>query len=147
MRTLILHHLEPEWQAGLLSMGTTIHEMIQKAVRHLRHARYDQVILTRFEWFGKPQHLEDEYYAELRPYITAVHTYDYGWEAEMFDDPSDYCEGGTHSQVVYIAPWMRELPQCNVRIAGAFDGECIEDLEIALRHLNIKFKRLEHLIV
>ena len=34
-----------------------------------------------------------------------------------------------------------------VYLAGAFDGECIEDMEIALNALKIKFHRVEDLIV
>ena len=34
-----------------------------------------------------------------------------------------------------------------VHLAGAFDGECIEDMEIALGHLDVDFTRLEEFIV
>jgi hypothetical protein len=47
---------------------------------------------------------------------------------------------------VYIADWMRSLSG-DVYISGAFEGECIEDLEIALSHLRIEFKKVRQLII
>lgn len=49
--------------------------------------------------------------------------------------------------MVLIADWMKKLPSKNVFISGAFDGECIEDLEIALDFLDIDYTRIEKLIV
>ena len=53
--------------------------------------------------------------------------------------------GGNHSEVVIVPEWMENL-KGEVFICGAFDGECIEDLEIALKGANKEFKRVEHLI-
>ena len=64
----------------------------------------------------------------------------------MLDNPDRFCEGGSHSEAVLIEDWM-QLSGEDVYISGAFDGECIEDLEIALRHCQVKFSRIEDLIV
>ena len=76
-----------------------------------------------------------------------VETYGYGWsEEELRENPKEFVEGGNHSEAVYIAPWMRKLSG-EIFIAGAFDGECLEDLEIALRALKLDFTKVRPLIV
>ncbi len=85
---------------------------------------------------------------ELAEKITNVYDYAYGWEKDQLTEyPEMFTEGGNHSGAVLLADWMRPLKGCQVRIAGAFDGECIEDLEIALRALEVKFTRIEKLII
>lgn len=101
----------------------------------------------------------------LTEFIHNVHTYCYGWDFDMIKNEDDeipeknengeyttehgetYCEGGSHSQIVLVDDWMKQLPKENVFISGAFDGECVEDLEIALTHLNIDYTRVSSLIV
>lgn len=147
MRVLIIHHLETCWENGYRKFGTSFEELQEKFLRHLRAARYDKVILTRFEDFA----LGDDYFPELAEKISVVHEYGYGWPAEALTekmaDGYSFAPGGTHSEAVMLTPWMRELQGAQVRIAGAFDGECVEDLEIALRAVGVAFKRLEKLIV
>lgn len=144
MKVLIIHHLESTWEYGYQKQGTSLEELVEKFRRHLARAKYDRVILTRFE----DNRLEPEHYP-ISDYIDIVHEYDYGWTPEMFRDPSEYCEGGYHSEVVWLADWLKDLKhkRATVCIGGAFDGECIEDLEVALRHLKIPYKRLDNLIV
>ena len=146
MRVLIIHHLESVWSEGYKRYGTSFWKEAEKVRQHLEEIDYDIVILTRFEEWE----LGDEHYeAGLEDHITAVHTYSYGWCKEMAEnDPQGkYVEGGAHSEMVQIAEWMQGLSACNVNICGAFDGECIEDLEIALTALGVEYRRLEGLIV
>ena len=147
MRTLIIHHLETIWKAGYERFGVTFEIMAEKVVDYLREHEYDQIILTRFE----DDRLEDEHhYTGLSEFIHQVFTYAYGWcQEDVLDDEDDenWTEGGYHSEYVYLAPWMRTLAGCKVDICGAFDGECIEDLEIALEALEIPFNRIEELII
>lgn len=143
MRTLIIHHLEPCWETGYKSFGTCFQNLLWKFAHHLETNQYDQIILTRFEDHTIcPEEYEPIYY-----WINQVHAYSYGWEAEELEEyPDRFCEGGNHSEAVLIEDWMKELTG-EVYISGAFDGECVEDLEIALRHCGINFKRIEELIV
>lgn len=145
MKVLIIHHLESTWESGYKKFANiSYEELVEKFRKHLARAKYDLVILTRF----KDARLEPEHYP-ISIYIDQIHQYDYGWEPSMFRYESEYCEGGNHSEVVWLPDWMKELKyqKAHVRIGGAFDGECIEDLEIGLRYLKIPFKRLEHLII
>jgi hypothetical protein len=142
MKVLIIHHLERIWENGYKKFGTSFDELVEKFYEHLSHETYDLVILTRFEDFR----LDDDYWP-IAQYVDRVETYAYGWEKqEMLDNPGIFCEGGSHSEAVLIEDWMR-LSGHDVYISGAFDGECIEDLEIALRHCQVKFFRIEDLII
>jgi hypothetical protein len=144
MRTLIIHHLEPCWESGYVKLGTNFYEFVRKFRRHLQRAKYDKVILTRME-----DHLLSEDHFPVSEYIDEIHQYGYGWEeSEIVEgQESRWCNGGYHSQIVFIDEWMKKLPKSKVFISGAFDGECIEDLEIALTHLKVKFRRIPSLII
>ena len=144
MKILILHHVESCWAKSMLSHAGLHYEVyLERVSEHLAENDYDRVLLNRFEGIE----LEPEHYP-IAEYINQVKEYGYGWEADMFGDETErYCEGGNHSNVVEIADWMHDLKGHDVNIAGAFDGECIEDLEVAMDHLDIKFNRVEELIV
>jgi len=141
--TLIIHHLEPEWELGYRKAGTSLEQLVARFYEHLERNHYDKVILTRSEdnLFHEPE------YAPIAQFIDQVETYSYGWEAAFVDETNEhrFCEGGSHSEVVLLEDWMRI--EGKVFISGAFDSECIEDLEIALRYLNVDFERIESLIV
>jgi hypothetical protein len=167
MKTLIIHHLEPMWEGGYSRAGTCFEDLCVKVGEHITSNDYDQIILTRFE---SHQLDEPEYDYLAVPYIQ-VKEYGYGWELDGFldDDETEkvdeirqriengevyetrfgtkLAEGGSHSQVVIIDEWMERLPKQNVFICGAFDGECVEDLETALSAINVNFQRVEELIV
>lgn len=144
MKTLIIHHLETMWDSGFKKFGTNFETQCMEIAEHLEETSYDRVILTRFEeWELEPEHYP------IAHHINVIHPYGYGWEDEIKEsDPHNtYVEGGNHSEWVLVDDWMKELRHDEVFICGAFDGECIEDLEIALESLNIEPKRIEELIV
>ena len=147
MKTIIIHHLQEMWEPGLVGEGTTFDEELLKVVLHLREQDYDRVIVTNFESFE----LEAEQ-SPLQDFYPEVHEYMYGWEREEvkswsgYNEGVEFCEGGNHSEVVLISDWMWELVDDDVYLCGAFDGECIEDMEIALAGAGVKVNRLENLI-
>lgn len=149
MKILVIHHLEEMWGPSLEGRGTTFEEMAFNAIEHIEREEYDRVILTRFE---NHELGEEHYESGIAHLIDVVEVYSYGWCMDMveqgcFPDNQKWCEGGQHSEIVLIDEWMERLKGHDVSICGAFDGECIEDLEIALSHLGIEFKRIEALIV
>jgi hypothetical protein len=145
---LILHHVEPMWESAYKRFGTSFEELQEKVLEHLNDHNYDQVILTRFEDWHMDSLIRDNYNPEFIDKISTLYDYGYGWTMwDAHDYGIRFVDGGNHSEYVLIDDWMRELPKENVHIAGAFDGECIEDLEIALSHLEINFNRIEDLIV
>lgn len=162
-KVLIIHHLEPMWERGYKDHGTSFEALKEKFACHLEENRYSKVILTRFEDFDISY---SEYY-QLVDYVDQVETYDYGWCLDMLDvedlddlqrlskypevyqaeDCSRWTSGGNHSEIVWVADWMFDLIGKDVEISGAFDGECVEDLQIALDALGVGYKRLNDLIV
>lgn len=139
---LILHHLEPIWESGYKRFNTCFDELELKATQWIKRNRPDRVILTRFEEYRLCHN-----YNFLHEYVDHVYDYAYGWEADMFQDESEYCEGGTHSEVVHVPQWIKELKGRTVKLAGAFRGECLEDMEIALNFVGAKIKFVNSLCV
>lgn len=146
MRILIIHHLEPIWESGYKRFGTSFEEQAEKVVEHLQENTYDLVNLIRFE---ENKLSEEHYEAGLNKYVDNVFDYAYGWEAGSIDGKEgvDWAIGGIHSEIVLLEDWMRHLKGHEVDLCGAFDGECVEDIEIALEAVGVEYRRLEHLIV
>lgn len=142
MKILILHHVEPIWESGLLKFAKlSFNDLEEKFYEHFQENQYDKVILTRFEDWK----INDDYNL-IGQYINKVETYDYGWTKELCEQNElEYCEGGNHSEVVWIADWQKELKGHEVYISGGFRGACLEDLQIALDHLNINYKEIKEL--
>ena len=160
MKTLIIHHLQPMWENGYNSFGTSFDELLEKTYNFIAENDFNQIIITNFE---ADFDLDPEQ-SSLKYFNYSVHDYMYGWELDSDDFDSEnlnliendciavnkwgtkYAKGGTHSEIVEISEWMLNL-EGEVYLCGAFDGECIEDMEIALAHCNIEFNRVEELII
>ena len=154
MKTLIVHHIQPIWDKAMQGRGISFEEYQTELNQHLKETDYSKVIFTMFEeWKQMPFHypILDDVYT-----FTEFHEYGYGWHIEEWKELDDgtiidecgnmYCEGGFHSQVVAIDDWLQELPKKEVDICGVFDGECVEDLEVALSFLKVPYKRINELI-
>jgi len=152
-KVLIIHHLEPCWQSAYNKIANTSFESLcQDFIEHIEDNQYDWIILTQFEdWKAQ----NDHYLTGIAHYIDQWEEYGYGWGKEVLEDErhvnpkyrQEWCNGGNHSEMVLIADWMKEIKNEDIYISGAFDGECIEDLEIALDFLKINYKRVESLII
>lgn len=142
MRTLIIHHLESIWESSYIKIGgITYEELVWKFREHLESENYDRVILTRFE----ENTLEPEH-CIIEEFIDEVYDYAYGWPDDETTQGDNFCEGGSHSERVLLEEWMKNL-KGEIYISGAFNGECLEDLEIALQHLKIGYTRVSTLII
>lgn len=136
---------------------------------------YDRVILTQYNYkgFNGNNPLSDDWeYAPLLDKIDSVHEYGYGWEINSFCDDAEEKEefeqkldeegyvqqsgfkvivGGAHSSLVVIDNWMEELARykdtLELDLCGAFEFECIEDMQICLDYLGISYKKIYELIV
>ena len=145
---LIMHHIETMWESALRSHGTSLDEVVEKLHNHLESNDYDQVIMTRFE----SNDFEPE--TQILGQWAIVEEYGYGWcldsfvdDIEMDELPDDYVEGGNHSEIVYVPEWVKNLRHSVVHLSGAFRGECLEDMEIALDSTGAKWEYLNHLCV
>jgi hypothetical protein len=143
MKILLIHHLEPIWENGYKMFGTSFEEQLEKVREFLNENSFDRVILTQFEnWKLTPEHWP------IAEFITENYDYAYGWEEEaMKENPSDFVPGGNHSQVVYIPDWVKALKGQTVHLIGAFKGECLEDITIAMESQNVEVKPIDDLIV
>ena len=80
MKILVIHHFETMWNDGYKLFGTSFDEVGEKIIAHIKRAKYDRVILTRFE----DASFEDEHhYIGLSQYVSCVYEYAYGWESDM----------------------------------------------------------------
>lgn len=144
MKTIVIHHVQSIWNNSLIKYGTSFEEVIENVYNHLLDNYYDDVIITNFE---AGFYLDDDQLL-LDQFCPAVYDYGYGWDEEALNYADwNYIPGGNHSEVVPIDDWMKTL-KGEVYLCGAFDGECIEDMEIALSSLdNIILNRIESLII
>ena len=152
MSTLLIHHLEPMWEHGYRMMHTSFEDMAAKVYYHIKKEKsYDNIIMTFFE----NTELTDDHWMFNR-FTPQVYDYAYGWDlGEEMDydieagNTTEWTEGGNHSRHVWVPDWIHQLArnEDDIGFCGAFDGECIEDMEIALEAAGAKYHRLNHLIV
>jgi hypothetical protein len=145
---LICHHFEPYWEDSLKRFQTCFKDFQNRIIKHIKRSVYDEIIITRFEDYKIKPGEYDDFFFNLEN--LKFYDYSYGWETYQKDeDPDNFVEGGAHSEVVLIPDWLRNLSlnRKNVHLCGAFEGECIEDMEIALKAVAIKYKKLKNLIV
>ena len=156
MKVLIIHHLEEMWERGYKNAGTSFWDLEYKFGEYLRENKFDKVILTKFETtrdyfrnkaFGGNYKFYNDY-SNIGSYINEVHEYAYGWSKEELENSPDmFVEGGNHSEVVLITDWIKDLRGHEVYLTGAFMGECLEDMQIALNSQEVEFEYIRGLCV
>lgn len=145
MNTLIIHHLQTMWEHGYKQMGTCFEDLQEKILDHVQRVEYDRIVMTMFDEYELS--LEHFAFQWIQPF-PEVFEYGYGWDlGDGFNETDpEWTEGGSHSMHVWVPEWLRQI-KGKVDLCGAFDGECIEDMEIALNAAKVPFFRLNHLIV
>jgi hypothetical protein len=113
----------------------------------MRRARYDRVILASQDG--------GDGYEELRHLIDCFEAWSFDWSdpianAESYRrdgfEPEQFIEVTGHHRWAYLYPWVRDLKGSQVSVAGGIDGSCLLDLEDSLRHLGIRYRRIESCI-
>lgn len=150
MKILLLHHLESMWEEGLKKFDTSFEAEAEKIRHYINHNDFDEVVLVRFEEFE----LGDEHYqAGLHDLINRVETYSFGWVREETEerDPDGegvrWADGCSHSEVVMLDDWIKDLKGHDVTLTGAFENECIATVEAAMDNCDVEYEREEGLIV
>ena len=163
MNILIAHHFSDYWETGMENEGTNFQNEMVKLLDFIKNKDIDKVILPLFEQYQ----LEDCHYP-LAAYCDEnnikleVHEYGYGWRRELDDEialeefpleklndtwtygtRTDY----TEEDVIVIEDWQKELKGHNIYLTGAFEGECIADIEAAFDSIELDYERVEGLIV
>lgn len=146
MKVLIVHHLETVWESGFEMYGTSAHEQAQLLADYIEENDFDLFLFTRFE----DNELEDlHFYYGFQNLNHRVFDYAYGWEQGSIEGQEGvhWAEGGSHSEIVWLPKWLKQMKGQDVHLCGAFDGECIEDIELAMDAIGIEYTRIEELIV
>jgi hypothetical protein len=147
MKILIIHHLEPCWDYGYKRYGTQFQDLERRACSWIRKNKPDKIILTRFESHS----CDFSEYESLPKYVNEVQVYEYGWDYEIAKElrknGEKMVKGGFHSEYVWVPKWIINLKGNLVKAFGAFRGECLEDLEIALKAARVPHKFVESMCV
>lgn len=145
---LIIHHLESQWAGQMIQRGVDIDQFCENVYQYLCEKQPSKCILTRMEDVKlEPIHVGHR----LDEWISDIEEYGYGWDEGQVSshngyDPDEFVEGGQHSELVWVPDWIKELPN-EVHLCGCFDGECIEDMTIALQAAGKNIIRVESLII
>lgn len=148
--TLIIHHFDSMFDEGLQKLGKSLESMSEELIDFMIENKdnIDKVILTTFEdhILTEPEQFRiSEMAYELNMNFEHI-TYAYGWSRDVIDeDCENYPESerdikwiqatrgySSDDDVLEIEEWHRELKGKNVVLTGAFDGECLNDLNTVL---------------
>lgn len=162
MKVLILHHFSDYWSSGLEKFGTTFEEEMEKVIDYLDNEDIDKVILPLFEQHQLENcHYQLSEFCQRKGIEIEVHEYNYAWSKES--DPHGevyteenfgitWCYGARdhhdENDVVEIEQWQHDLKEADkVIVAGAFNEECVLDLQTALEAIEVDYENEEGLIV
>lgn len=154
--TLILHHFESHWNHGLSKFGLNIENMSDQIIDFLSHKRPDinNIIITRFEGIDfEPEHEKIQRFAEDKNIEIRIEEYAYSYYKESFPN-SDYDfitptrDNSDPDNVLPVMEWQKELKNHkSVSLAGAFEGECVQDMEDILLYTRGDFNKINELVV
>lgn len=154
--TLILHHFESHWNHGLSKFDLTIEQMSDQIIDFLTHKNpeINNIIITRFEGIDfEPEHEKLIKFSEDKGINIRVEEYAYSYYEESFR-PNEYefvkptRDNSDEDNVLPVMEWQKDLKKHNsVFLAGAFEGECVRDVEDILEHVGAKFKKMDELVV
>ena len=145
MKVLIVHHVEPMWQAAFDEEPELY---VDRIVEFITEGDYDQVIMTT---------LEGDAYPYLERTCTKHEEWSYAWEdpddprnAEWYHDsdidPETEIIPASGHDWAYVYPWIAALKNDEVSILGGAQYECLADLQDTLFHLEIPYTRIQELI-
>lgn len=154
--TLILHHFESHWNHGLSKFGLSIENMSDQIIDFLSNKRPDinNIIITRFEGIDfELEHAKIQQFAEDKNIEIRIEEYAYSYYRESFPN-SDYDliiptrDNSDPDNVLPVMDWQKELKEHkSVILAGAFEGECVRDMEDILLYTRGDFEKIDELVV
>ena len=138
MKVLLLVHIEESFRTRFPK------NLLMSIQSGVRRQCYDKVI--HFTSFIN----DDECVPELERCVDKEVEWGWGYEPEMMDEketpwivPSTSPHGWT-----WVHPILRsdEMKKAEILVGGGCSGECLENLEAALRHLELPYRRVEGFI-
>ena len=161
MNILILHHFSNCWDQSFKYLGTDYEKELEKVLDYLKNENVDKVIITSTQ----STELEDchqlikqacEHYA----INVEIYKYGFGWlrnnkelkeKYPEEDKNKTWCYGERDCQlgedIVLIEQWQHDLKGNNIRVAGAFENECILDLTTALESIGVGYTKERGMII
>lgn len=169
MAILLAHHLEELWDDSLKKYDTSFDEEVGKLSDFIKHSgvEIDKIIVTSFENIDWDEgHFPLIQTAESLDIPIELQTYAYGMQRVTNDEYSmaqypdekeniTWCYGereyhereGEEQDVLDIDEWIVELKGSEVILVGAFEGECLNDMETILENQEISFHKVDELCV
>jgi hypothetical protein len=169
MAILLAHHLEELWDDSLKKYDTSFNEEVEKLSDFIKHSgvEIDKIIVTSFENIDWDEgHFPLIQTAESLDISIELQTYAYGmqrvtndeYSMEQYPDEKEnitWCYGereyhereGEEQDVLDIDEWIVELKGSEVILVGAFEGECLNDMETILENQEISFHKVDELCV
>jgi hypothetical protein len=159
INTLILHHFESHWGDGLAKFSMDMEKMSDQIIDFLSEKRTDinNIIITRFEGVDyEPEHSKIREYAKEHDIDIRIEEYAYSYYPDNFSEKQlktletvkPTRDNSDHDNILPVDDWQKELKTHNsVALAGAFEGECVQDMEDILLHVRGDFDKIDELVV
>lgn len=157
MKILWLHHFEDYWNHSLKEFDTNFEKELLKVMNYLENKDIGKVLVTRFL-----ENEESECHYPLIRFCNAKNIriefkeYGYGFknnneEYKKEDYGTEWIYGNRadhdETDVLPIEEFQRELKNYEVYLGGAFENECLNDVETIMKHLNIDYTKIQELCV
>ena len=152
MAVLVIHHFEEMWTEGLRKFGTNIDAELIKIMDFLDNNKndLDEVIMSFFEDDDvEPQQARIEEFCRAEGIQFRRFEYGYGWTKDQYSFEPElvsennrgvtWCDATRpyydkdDEHILEIDPWHHALKGKNVHLAGAFEGECLDDMHTVLK--------------
>lgn len=158
-QVLFLHHFEKMWENSMAKFDATFEGQTEKVLDFLEHNDIDRVILTRFEEMDideEQRPIADYCYRNGIQFDLEVYGYGMHRDREDMYPEEDFgtkwCQGtrSHHGEddVLDIEDFHHELKNAKmVYLAGAFEGECVLDQEAIFDEIEVKYEKIEGLVV
>lgn len=159
LNTLILHHFESHWSDGLAKFSLDMEKMSDQIIDFLSEKRTDinNIIITRFEGVDyEPEHTKLREYAKEHDIQIRIEEYAYSYYPDNFTDKQlktletvkPTRDNSDEDNILPVDNWQKELKEHNsVSLAGAFEGECVQDMEDILLHVRGDYNKIDELVV
>jgi len=158
-KILILHHFEPYWDKSSKEFNTSFEEEMSKILDFVYYVdSISNIIITRFE----ESQLDHDYYLLQELCLSKgikleCRQYGYGFirqeESEYIESDLNktWCQGNRDyhgdDDVLILEDWHHKLKGEDVLLAGAFEDECLNDMEAILISVDANYKKLDDLSV
>lgn len=159
LNTLILHHFESKWNDALQKFDLDMEKMSNQIIDYLstKGEHINNIVITKTKGVDvEPEHNKIMKYALDNEIQISIQEYGYSYYKENFTDDELKNEefiiptrdNKDKDNILPIKEWQKELSLHNtVSIAGAFEGECIRDMEDIVLHTRGEYDKVKELVV